>query len=98
MLDAHGIAISMDGRGRFSETIFVERLWRSLKYEEAYLKAYESVAEARAGSAAYFRFYHHERLRQALGYRTLRQVFEQAMQLGSSARGDTSANRELTAQ
>jgi len=78
-LDAHGIAISMDGRGRFSDNIFVERLWRSLKYEEVYLKAYESVAQARAGIAAYFRFYNHERLHQALGYRTPHRVWGSAI-------------------
>jgi len=76
VLCAHGVAISMDGRGRFSDNIFVERLWRSLKYEEVYLRAYESVAEARQGIAAYFNFYNHDRLHQALGYRAPRQVFE----------------------
>ena len=76
VLRAHEVAISMDGRGRFSDNIFVERLWRSLKYEEVYLKAYESVAEARQGIASYFQFYNNERLHQALGYRTPRQVFE----------------------
>ena len=64
------IAISMDGRGRCMDNIFVERLWRSLKYEEVYLKDYASVAEARAGIAGYFRFYNHERLHQSLDYRT----------------------------
>jgi len=64
------IAISMDGRGRFMDNIFVERLWRSLKYEEVYLKDYASVAEARTGIAGYFRFYNHERLHQSLSYRT----------------------------
>ena len=76
VLRAHEVAISMDGRGRFSDNIFVERLWRSLKYEEVYLRAYESVAEARQGIASYFQFYNNERLHQALGYRTPRQVFE----------------------
>jgi len=76
VLRTHEVAISMDGRGRFSDNIFVERLWRSLKYEEVYLKAYESVAEARQGIASYFQFYNNERLHQALGYRTPRQVFE----------------------
>ena len=52
------------------DNIFVERLWRSLKYEEAYLKDYASVAEARAGIARYFQFYNYERLRQSLDYRT----------------------------
>src|SRR5262249_19741859 len=69
VLCAHGVAISMDGRGRFSDNIFVERLWRSLKYEETYLRAYQNVAEARHGIAAYFEFYNRERLHQALGYR-----------------------------
>jgi putative transposase len=64
------IAISMDGRGRCMDNIFVERLWRSLKYEEVYLKDYASEAEARAGIAGYFQFYNHERLHQSLDYRT----------------------------
>ena len=52
----------MDGRGRCMDNIFIERLWRSLKYEEVYLKDYASVTEARAGIGSYFRFYNHERL------------------------------------
>jgi len=64
------IAISMDGRGRCMDNIFIERLWRSLKYEEVYLKDYESVTEARAGIERYFRFYNQERLHQSLQYRT----------------------------
>jgi len=64
------IAISMDGRGRCLDNIFVERLWRSLKYEEVYLKDYGSVPEARAGIAGYFQFYNHQRLHQSLDYRT----------------------------
>ena len=74
VLRGHGVAISMDGRGRFADNIFVERLWRSLKYEEAYLRAYENVAQARHGIAAYFEFYNHQRLHQALGYRTPHQL------------------------
>jgi putative transposase len=69
-LEARDIAISMDGRGRCMDNIFVERLWRSLKYEEVYLKDYTSVAEARAGIQRYFRFYNHERPHQSLNYRT----------------------------
>jgi putative transposase len=72
----HGIQISMDGRGRCKDNVFVERLWRSLKYEEVYLKGYQRVPEARAGIGAYFRFYNGERPHQALGYRTPREVFE----------------------
>jgi putative transposase len=100
VLSAHGVAISMDGRGRFSDNIFVERLWRSLMYEEVYLRAYESVAEARQGITGYFNFYNHERLHQALGYRVPRQVFEEAMRGAKLRRGRNAAgaNRELTTQ
>jgi putative transposase len=69
-LAARNIAISMDGRGRCMDNIFIERLWRSLKYEEVYLKDYRSVSEARAGIDKYFRFYNQERLHQSLQYRT----------------------------
>jgi putative transposase len=69
-LAAKEIAISMDGRGRCMDNIFIERLWRSLKYEEVYLKDYESVTEARTGIERYFRFYNQERLHQSLEYRT----------------------------
>ena len=74
MLLEHKMKISMDGKGRFIDNIFVERLWRSLKYEEVYLKAYETVAEAKAGIASYMAFYNHERLHEALGYRTAWEV------------------------
>jgi transposase InsO family protein len=70
VLHSHGVKISMDGRGRYIDNIFVERLWRSVKYEEVYLHAYESVLEARAGLARYFAFYNQERPHQALGYQT----------------------------
>ena len=63
--------------GGYIDNVFVERLWRSVKYEEVYLKAYESVAEARAGIGAYLRFYNTERPHQALDYRTPAQVFEE---------------------
>lgn len=69
----------MDRRGRFADNIFVERLWRSLKYEEVYLKGYENVAQARHGIAAYFEFYNHQRLHQALGYRAPRQLLEEGL-------------------
>jgi len=70
------IQISMDGKGRCRDNVFVERLWRSLKYEEVYLKGYQRVPEARAGIGAYLGFYNEERPHQALGYRTPREVFE----------------------
>jgi len=65
-----GIKISMDGKGRFIDNIFVERLWRSLKYEEVYLYAYDTVKVARAGIARYFDFFNDERPHKALGYQT----------------------------
>jgi putative transposase len=65
-----GVAISIDGKGRCLDNVFVERLWRSLKYEEVYLRVYEDVPEARAGIARYFAFYNEERGHQALGYQT----------------------------
>jgi putative transposase len=69
-LEAAGIAISMDGRGRWLDNVFVERLWRSLKYEEVHLKAYANGREARAGIGAWITFYNDRRPHQALGYRT----------------------------
>lgn len=69
------IRISMDGRGRWLDNVFVERLWRSLKYEEVYLKAYETVAEARRGIALWFAFYNSESRHQALDRRTPDEVY-----------------------
>ena len=69
-LESAGIRISMDGRGRALDNIFVERLWRSLKYEDTYLKDYGSVPELEAGLRAYFCFYNTERPHQSLGYLT----------------------------
>ena len=67
----------MDSVGSYMDNVFVERLWRSVKYEEVYLKAYESVAEARAGIGAHLRFYNSERPHQTLDYRTPAQVFKE---------------------
>jgi putative transposase len=75
LLQQHGVRISMDGKGRYSDNIFVERLWRTVKYEEVYLKAYSSGREARAGLYDYFRFYNTQRPHQSLGYRTPAEVF-----------------------
>jgi putative transposase len=75
-LQNHAVTISMDGKGRYMDNIFVERLWRSLKYEEVYLNAYASVAEAKAGIGSWLGFYNEERQHQSLGYRTPRQVYE----------------------
>ena len=78
-LKDHGITISMDGKGRCMDNIFVERLWRSLKYEEVYLNAYTSVAEAKAGIGAWLDFYNKERQHQSLGYRTPRQIYDEGL-------------------
>ena len=88
VLRTHDVAISMDGRGRFADNIFVERLWRSVKYEEVYIRAYESVAQARHGIGAYFEFYNHQRLHQALGYRTPRQVLEEGLAMNRAVAGN----------
>jgi len=66
LLQANGIAISMDGKGCWRDNVFVERLWRSVKYEEVYLKAYDSVGEAKANLEAYLRFYNERRPHRAL--------------------------------
>src|SRR3954447_18866977 len=78
-LKQHGIMISMDGKGRCMDNIFVERLWRSLKYEEVYLHAYATVAKAKTGIGAWLEFYNTERQHQSLGYRTPRQIYEEVL-------------------
>lgn len=70
VLKAHGITISMDGRGRALDNIFVERLWRSVKYEDVYLKGYSTMPEAQLGLTQYFLFYNRERIHQSLDYKT----------------------------
>jgi len=69
-LESAGVAVSWDGRGRALDNVFVERLWRTVKYEEVYLKAYADGAEGRESLGRYFPFYNRERLHQSLGYRT----------------------------
>lgn len=76
ILQGREIAISMDGRGRALDNIFVERLWRSVKYEEVYLHDYEDVPQAMTGLGQYFRFYNHERLHQSLEYQTPAAVYQ----------------------
>ncbi len=79
VLKDHGIDISMDGKGRWVDNVLVERLWRSVKYEDVYLRAYETPTELRAGLARYFKFYNSKRRHSALNRRTPDAVyFEQA--------------------
>jgi putative transposase len=75
LLQDHGIEVSMDGKGCWRDNIFVERLWRSLKYEEVYLHAYDSVSAARAGLARYFQIYNSERPHSSLHDRTPDQAY-----------------------
>ena len=75
VLKDHEVKISMDGRGRALDNIFVERLWRTVKYEDVYLKGYASLPELERGMAEYFAFYNGERLHQALGERTPSEVY-----------------------
>jgi putative transposase len=77
-LENQGIDISMDGRGRVTDNIFIERLWRTVKYEEVYLKDYLDVLEAVSNLKNYFAFYNHERLHQALGYQTPAAIYRNA--------------------
>jgi putative transposase len=75
ILAKRGVAISMDGRGRCLDNIFIERLWRSLKYEEVYLREYNRVPDARAGIGRWFRFYNHQRFHQSLNNKTPAAVY-----------------------
>lgn len=74
-LENGGISISMDGKGRALDNMFVERLWRSVKYEEIYPKGYDNLKEVRQGLTKYFEFYNEERPHQGLGYRTPAEVY-----------------------
>lgn len=75
LLTQAGVQISMDGRGRYLDNIFTERLWRTIKYEEVYLHEYTCPREARRGLSGYLDFYNHQRLHQALGYRTPADIY-----------------------
>lgn len=79
VLKAKGIQISMDGKGRCLDNVFVERLWRSLKYEEVYLNPYDGPREARAGIGRYFGYFNNERPHRALGYRTPMEMYSESL-------------------
>ena len=74
ILEAAGIQVSMDGRGRALDNVFVERLWRTVKYEHIYLVDHDAVPRLEAGLHDYFHFYNHERPHQSLGYQTPAEV------------------------
>lgn len=95
VLNFHSITISMDGRGRALDNIFVERLWRSVKHEDVYLKGYVSMPELQLGLTKYFEFYNTERPHQSLGNNTPRQVYQTAS--GGGARiVDKFVERKIT--
>ncbi len=75
LLESNDIAVSMDGRGRALDNVFVERLWRTVKWEHVYPCPYDTVPERIAGLSEYFRFYNEERPHQALGYRTPASIY-----------------------
>jgi len=75
ILEREDVRISMDGRGRVYDNIFVERLWRTVKYEEVYLHQYLTVADARRGLGRYFHFYNTERIHESLGYKTPHEIY-----------------------
>ena len=80
LLKEHNIRISMDGKGSYNDNLFIERLWRTIKYEEVYLKAYQDGREARISLGEYFRFYNTNRPHQALGYRTPLDVYTSTLE------------------
>ena len=85
LLKDHGIQISMDGKGSWRDNVFIERLWKSVKYEEVYLRAYESVSEARAGLGRYFEFYNSGRPHSSLGRMTPDQFYTKALPTPAAA-------------
>ena len=98
LLTAAGVRISMDGKGRALDNVFTERLWRTVKYEEVYLRDYTSPNEARQGLARYFRFYNHDRPHQSLQYRTPAEAYGGHRDQGGAhlARCEVDASRAVS--
>jgi len=86
VLKEAGVSISMDGRGRVFDNIFIERLWRSVKYEEVYLRDYQTVAEAVSSLSGYFAYYNHERPHRSLDYRTPAEAYGAEVKHGTVPR------------
>ena len=85
LIQGHGIRLSMDGKGRWVDNVFVERLWKSVKYEEVYLHAYDSVTEARHGLERYFQFYNQRRPHSSLDGQTPDAVYFSSLPLNQAA-------------
>jgi putative transposase len=85
ILHDHGVRISMDGKGRAMDNIFIERLWRTVKYEEVYLKEYDSVAELKESLKAYFHFYNYERPHKGLGKKSPADIYMAEQRLKRAA-------------
>ena len=81
VLKDHDILISMDGKGRALDNVFIERFWRTVKYEDIYLKAYENGTQLYKGLDRFFYFYNHQRKHQSLGWKTPFEIFKQNQQL-----------------
>jgi putative transposase len=89
-----GVRISMDGRGRWMDTVFIERLWRSLKHEDVYLKGYADGREAKIGIGEWIGFYNESRLHQALGYRAPMVVWREGVATGSCGHVDNAPQQQ----
>ena len=93
VLKANGIKISMDGKGRAIDNVFTERLWRTIKYENIYIKGYETMSEARSGLEEYLKFYNSERIHSALQYKTPDMVYQGAEYVGHITVGKKALKR-----
>ena len=93
LVEKHGIRVSMDGKGRALDNVFIERLWRSVKYEEIYLKGYADGHEAERSLDQYFRFYNDERPHQSLGYQTPAEVYGLRRNLAERSKVQTATSR-----
>jgi putative transposase len=89
-----GVRISMDGRGRWMDNVFIERLWRSLKHEDVYLKGYADGREAKIGIGEWIGFYNESRLHQALGYRAPMVVWREGVATGSCGHVDNAPQQQ----
>jgi len=96
VLTRNSVSISMDGRGRCLDNIFIERLWRTVKYQNVYLKGYRTIPEARAGLTEYFEFYNKEKFHQGLDNKTPWQVYSQGTVEGSRGLPSTTEPIHLT--